>query len=506
MIYNVLQYLERSAERFPDKIALGDELGEITYSEYEHSAKIIGTYISKRVNGVTGAPVAVLIDRNIKSVCAFMGVVYSGNFYVPIDTIMPQERIDLIYKTLAPVLTLDARVDENDTGSENTASFAAAMSSGEIDEALLKKIRDHHIDTDPLYSTFTSGSSGVPKGVLICHRSVIDLVGSFEDAFSFSSDDVFGNQAPFDYDASVKDIYNAMYMGATMQIIPKRCFKTPKLLLDYLQEKSITTVIWAVSALRIVADFKALDGRELKLKNIMFSGEVMPVKSLNYWIDHVPEARYVNLYGPTEITCNCTYYIVDKNRRLNDDETLPAGKAFRNCRVFLINDKGERVTKAGESGEICVEGACLSLGYWNNKEKTDEVFVRNPLISEYNSGMYKTGDLGYYNDNNEIVFASRRDFQIKHMGHRIELGEIEVALNAIPFLDVACCIYDREKERIVCHYQADRDCKKEIVLSLSKKLPKYMWPNIYVRHDALPLNKNGKIDRVKLKETSQSQT
>lgn len=505
MIYNVLQYLERSAERFPDKIALGDEFGEITYGEYERTAKIIGTYISKRVNGVTGSPVAVLIDRNIKSVCAFMGIVYSGNFYVPIDSTMPQERIDLIYKTLSPVLTLDARNTEEETDDESAASFTAAVSGGEIDEVLLKKIRDGHIDTDPLYSIFTSGSTGVPKGVLICHRSVIDLVGSFEDAFYFSSEDVFGNQAPFDFDVSIKDVYNSMYMGATMQVIPKRCFKTPKLLLDYLEEKRITTLIWAVSALRIVSDFKALEGRELKLRNIMFSGEVMPVKSLNYWIDHVPEARYVNLYGPTEITCNCTYYIIDKNHRMRDDEKIPVGKAFRNCRVFLKNDKEERITKAGEIGEICVEGTCLGLGYWNNRKKTDEVFADNPLIKEYHSGIYKSGDLGYYNDNNEIVFASRKDFQIKHMGHRIELGEIEVALNAIPFLDVACCIYDSEKERIVCHYQADKDCKKEIVLALSKKLPKYMWPNIYIRHDALPLNKNGKIDRVKLKEDSKGQ-
>lgn len=499
MIYNVLQYLENSAERCPDKIALEDEFGSVTYREYEHSAKTIGTYISRKAEGVTGAPVAVLMDRNAKSVCAFMGVVYSGNFYVPIDSAMPQERIDLIYKTLSPVLTLDARNIEEEHGEERAVSFMEAVNSGEIDEALLRKIRDGHINTDPLYSIFTSGSTGVPKGVLISHRSVIDLVGSFEEAFAFSDEDVFGNQAPFDFDVSVKDIYNAMYVGASVQIIPKRCFKTPKLLLDYLQEKRINTLIWAVSALRIVADFKALDGRELELKNIMFSGEVMPVKSLKYWMEHVPSARYVNLYGPTEITCNCTYHIIDKSVSLRDDEKIPVGKAFRNTRVFLKSEKDEKITKPGELGEICVEGTCLALGYWNNAEKTNAVFVRNPLISAYYSGIYKTGDLGYYNDDYEIIFASRKDYQIKHMGHRIELGEIEVALNAIPFLTVACCVYDSERERIICHYQAEADCKKEIVMELSKKLPKYMWPNVYVRHDALPLNKNGKIDRVKLK-------
>ncbi len=505
MIYNVLQYLENSAKKFPDKIALEDEFGSFSYSEYERIAKVIGTYISKRVNGVTRAPVAVLMDRNAKSVCAFMGIVYSGNFYVPIDSAMPQERIDLIYKTLSPLFTIDARNAEEDAESENTASFTAAVSSGEIDEALLKKIRDGHIDTDPLLAIFTSGSTGVPKGVVKSHRSAIFLVDSYADVFAFDSDDVFGNQAQFDFNVSAKDIFNSMYVGATMEVIPKRCFKTPKLLLDYIEEKRITTLIWGVSALRIVADFKALDGRDLKIKNVMFSGEVMPVKTLNYWMDHVPEARYANVYASTEITGNSTYYIADNSRRLNDDDKIPIGKAFPNCRVFLLNEKNEKVTKPGELGEICVEGACLASGYWNNIERTDKVFVDNPLIKEYHSGIYKSGDLAYYNDNNEIVFACRRDFQIKHMGHRIELGEIEVALNAIPLLTVACCVYDSVKERIVCHYQADKDCKKEIVLAISKKLPKYMWPSVYVRHDALPLNKNGKIDRVKLKEASQSQ-
>ena len=278
-----------------------------------------------------------------------MGVVYSGNFYVPIDPTMPRERIELIYKTLEPVYTIDARSGAENTGTEKTARFDEALTACPADEALLRKIRDGHINTDPLYSIFTSGSTGVPKGVLISHRSVIDLVGSFEEAFAFSDGDVFGNQAPFDFDVSVKDIYNAMYVGASVQIIPKRCFKTPKLLLDYLQEKRINTLIWAVSALRIVADFKALDGRELKLKNIMFSGEVMPVKSLKYWMEHVPCARYVNLYGPTEITCNCTYHIIDKSVSLRDDEKIPVGKAFRNTRVFLKSEKDEKITKPGEN-------------------------------------------------------------------------------------------------------------------------------------------------------------
>lgn len=498
MINNVLQYLEENASKYPDKLALEDEKEKVTYEDYCQKAKHIGSYLACKVHGRTNQPIAVLIERNIKSLISFMGVAYSGNFYVPIDCTMPSERIGLIFKTLNPIFVLDARGKEESW--DDATKYEDILADATIDEPLLNRIREDAIDLDPLYAIFTSGSTGIPKGVVVSHRSVIDLVDAFEEAFHFEHESIFGNQAPFDFDVSVKDTYNALKVGGTIQVLPKKLFKMPKLLIGYLCDKKVNTMIWAVSALRIVSDFKTMEECELpNLNYVMFSGEVMPVKALNYWMEKIPGAKYVNLYGPTEITCNCTYFEIDKH--FADDQMLPIGKAFKNSRVVLRNEQNQIIKEKDVVGEICVMGTCLALGYWNDQEKTAAAFLNNPMISAYESKMYATGDMGYYNDEGDIVFASRKDFQIKHMGHRIELGEIEVVLNSLACLTVSCCLYDKEREKIICFYQAKQECKKEIVMGLSQKLPKYMWPNVYVFYEELPMNKNGKIDRVKLAET-----
>ena len=607
MITNVLEYLEQSAAKYPDKIALADENGGITYAQYIELAKRTGTYISKQLAGpdeerIMNAPVAVLIDRSIFSIVAFMGVIYSGNFYVPIDPSMPEERINLILDTLQPVMIIDATDNDDEQGAhehqENCScehhhdgdhecscgnhdedgkheccehhhdgdhectcghqhddpdheccrhhddsdenevfddfddydeddgiDYLEIAVTEPVDEKLLADIRSKAIDLDPLYTLFTSGSTGVPKGATITHRGVIDLVEAFDKVFDFGPDSVFGNQAPFDFDVSTKDIYDALKHGARVEVIPKKLFMLPKPLLQHLCERKIDTLIWSVSALRIIADFKAMDAKESKktankavlpgtdssvapeapelppLKYVMLCGEMMPVKALNYWRAHLPQVHYVNLYGPTEITCNCVFHEIAEE--LGDSDLIPIGRPFPNSRVLLLDDERKNIITAkevGKIGEICVGGSCLALGYWNNPERTEGAFIKNPFVSQYPSTLYATGDMAYYNENGDLVFAARRDFQIKHMGHRIELGEVEAALNSIDFIDVACCLYNAPEKKIYCFYQSKVDDSKKIATELLTKLPKYMCPNVYVHYDRLPLNKNSKIDRVKLKE------
>lgn len=498
---NILDFLENAARQYPEKIAFSDELQSITYRDLQQQAKAAGSRLTRELGSEIGKPVVVLIDRDIDSIKAFMAVVYSGNFYVPVDGTMPAKRIELILETLKPKLVIapeKLRKNLSDVSFNGKVFALGELCCDIVDEEKLERIRKAGLDTDPLYAIFTSGSTGVPKGVLVGHHSVIDLVDNFAKEFHFGPDCIFGNQAPFDFDVSVKDIYSTLKNAATMYIIPKVMFSFPGKLITYLNEKKVNTVIWAASALRIVQNLKALD-KELPqhLRTIMFSGEVMPNRVLNYWRHYLPEVKYVNLYGPTEITCNCTFYKVDRSFR--DEEVLPIGTAFENTGIILLNDKNE-LAQEDETGEICVRGSSLALGYYNNPEKTREAFCQNPLNQMYPEIIYRTGDLGKYDKDGNLMFLSRKDYQIKHMGHRIELGEIEVVANALPVLDAACCIYDEVKEKIVMFYQAGEKCDREVLKSMGQSLPKYMFPNKLKFYETLPLNKNGKIDRVLLKK------
>ena len=499
MLTNVLDYLDNSVRLHGDKVVLSDSKHEVTYNELNTQAKAIGSAIIEK-SGTRNSPVVVFIDRNIESVISFMGVAMSGNFYVPVDRQLPVKRVELIVKTLEPKAAViwekDNRILDEIGFKGERLLFDEAISHS-VNEAALCNVRKNAIDTDPLYAIFTSGSTGVPKGVLVCHRSVIDLIENFAETFDFDDTRVFGNQAPFDFDVSVKDIYSCIRNGASMHVIPKLFFSFPAKLIACINERKINTIIWATSALRIIENLNALEKTLPEtLKTIMFSGEVMPNKVLNYWREKLPEVNYVNLYGPTEITCNCLYYKVD--RPFRDEEALPIGVPFKNTDILLL-DGDELVTQPDVKGEICVRGTSLAHGYYNNPEKTAEAFCQNPLNKVYPELIYRTGDLAKYGDDGLFYFVSRKDYQIKHMGHRIELSEVEIAINSLPYIDAGCCIYDKANEQIVLFYQSENECERDIMKDGTKLLPKYMMPNRFIHFTSLPMTKNAKIDRVKLK-------
>ncbi|MCD8015837.1 MAG: amino acid adenylation domain-containing protein [Lachnospiraceae bacterium] len=498
---NALEYLEESALRHPDKIAFADEGGSCTFCELQNRSKRIGTALAEYFP--VRKPVPVFMEKSVETICVFMGALYAGAFYALVDTKHPAARIAQILDVLQSdvIVTSEKYLkDLEKLNFQGRVLLAGELAEKEENKALLSEIRAQAIDTDPLYGIFTSGSTGVPKCVVVGHRSLLDFIDCFTELFGITGEDVIGNQAPWDFDVSVKDIYSGLKTGATVQIIPKQYFSFPTKLLDFLEERQVTTLIWAVSALCIVSTLNGFDYLvPRKINKILFSGEMMPVKHLNIWRSYLPDAMFVNVYGPTEITCNCTWYIVDREYQPGD--VLPMGKAFPNEKVFLLDEEDQMITpeQIEVKGELCVSGSALALGYYRNPEQTGKAFVQNPLNDCYLEKIYRTGDLAYYNERGELCFASRKDFQIKHMGHRIELGEIDSAMDKIPEVLRSCCVYDADSQKTVCFYEGEIE-RRPLARALGQLLPSFMVPNVLRRVDALPLNKNGKIDRKALME------
>lgn len=531
---NVLEFLEKSALSVPTAIACGDEKEELSYSALLLASKKLGAFLSQHT--APRRPVALYLEKSVPALIGFFGIVYAGGFYSVLDPSQPMARTVKILETLEPSVVLTdyanrERAEEiiaelrgtanttipvelyvlNDLPGIKDRGEAQAEGVTKEEEALLSDIRDQAMDVDPLYVNFTSGSTGVPKGVTVGHRSVISFISSFVEIFGIDKEDVLGNQAPFDFDVSVKDIYSALFAGCRLQLIPRSYFSNPMELMDYLSEKKITNLTWAVSALCFVSVMNGLEYKvPEKVKRVMFSGEVMPIKHLNHWKKYLPEAMYVNLYGPTEITCNCCYYILD--REFQEGEKIPLGKTFPNEKVFLLGEDGKEIlpgtiaaVEDGEhlkneespEGEILVSGAGLAIGYYKDTVKTEEAFTQNPLNKAYYERCYRTGDLARYNEKGELVYCSRKDFQIKRMGHRIELGEIESTAMKIEEVTRALALYEADEQKLWLFYTGKAD-RKEIAKTLRSLLPPFMIPNKTIQIEEMPLTKNGKIDRAAL--------
>ena len=495
---NILEYLEKTAAEKGDCIAFCGFSEQITFSQLQDAARRVGSALSESLT--PRQPVLVLTDKKISSIISFLGVVYAGCYYLPLDADLPQTRIDSIIKTADAHVIIGER--------EQLAAFSAAGFCGEslayedlvqapIAFERLAAIRAQACDIDPLYVIFTSGSTGNPKGVITSHQAAIDYIEAFCAVTGIDDQDILGNQAPLDYVAAVRDIYIPLKTGAKTVLLPKKLFSVPTQLFAKLNEYQVTTLCWVAPAFNLPVAFHAFEKERLERVNkVIFTGSVMSCKTLAVWQQNLPDAFYMNHYGPTEITASCTYYIVD--HPVQPDEVLPIGVPFHNTQILLITEDG-KAARPGEKGEICVGGCCLALGYLNAPEQTAKNFVRNPLNAAYSQTIYRTGDIGAWDENGILWFYGRMDSQIKHMGHRVELSEIENAARAIEGISDCACLYDTEKENIYLFYEGPAD-KKMIAKILREKLPGFMVPRKFVAFEKMPKLQNGKTNLTELRK------
>ncbi|XME04231.1 amino acid adenylation domain-containing protein [Lachnospiraceae bacterium C1.1] len=484
---NVLEWLEEAAEAYPDRVVYEDENEKITFAELRNEAKRVGSGIIRE--NLPEGPVAVMMERSVHTIAVFLGVVYAGRAYAPIEAKDPLSRRERILSTLGnPALITDDR----DLLIENCRTLnSSVLIKNEIDENAIKNVKDRLTENDPLYIIFTSGSSGNPKGVITSHRSLICYINSYRDVMGIDETDVLASQSQLDYIAAIRDIYLPLLTGARTFLLPKEYFMQPDVLFDSMNRHGVTAAGWSSSAVTVITKLGAFKDCELKgFKKLCFSGSVMPGKVLALWQENLPECRFVNQYGPTEATASCTYYVVD--HKVSEDEVLPIGKAYDDYRVFLLSENGKAVPQ-GEYGEICVSGPCVTLGYYNDAERTAAAFVQNPLNSAYREIIYKTGDIGRFREDGELEFHGRSDRQIKHMGHRVELDEIEAAAMEIKGVSECAALYDSKKENLWLLYTGET-ASREIAVQLKGMLPLFMVPRKIKQLESLAKLPNGKTD------------
>ena len=500
MLNSAARFLAPTAARFPDRTAVEDEWGSLTWKELEGAVERAASALLD-LGAAAARPVLVYLPKSRESVVSFLAALYAGSPYAPVDYAIPPERLQRTLENLRPSVVITdpqglEQLKRLDLGQARAALYAD-LAAAEPDHDRVMAALDQVIDTDPCYIMYTSGSTGVPKGVAVPHRGVLEYARAVADTFGLTEDSVMGLQSGFHFDNSVFDIYGCLMTGAKLVIIPEILFMYPPKLMDLVGEKGVTCIFWVPTVMISVANSGALEGRTLPdLKTVVFAGEVMPNRQLNVWRRALPNCVYANLYGPTEITVDCTCYIVDRD--FDDADPLPIGKPWRGARVLLLREDNTPADP-GEEGEICVLGSGVALGYWNAPEQTAKAFVPNPLNPAYPEIMYRTGDLGKWDADGNILFCGRRDHQFKLRGNRIELGDIETAAATLEGVDKVCALFDEANQEIVLAVESSAPLQlRKVNLALGKLIPKYMLPRRLEVMEALPLTPNRKIDRVAL--------
>lgn len=505
MIKNMIMEFDRRYEAYADKVAVVDQDKKNTFRQLAAKSMHFAELLVEKLQGKRNIPVAVFLPKCEMAVVADMAIAYSGNPFMNLDIKLPRTRIHNILLRVQPAFIVSRKAYASALAGLDVPVIyvddleLSEQFSSSVHAQLMQRL-EKQIDTDPFCIINTSGSTGTPKGVILNHRSFFDFYNWAIETFHFNGNEVIGSLSPIVFDIFDFELCLLLLSGSQMVLLDANLAIFPARLLQTVAANQVNFIFWVPTIMVNIANMDLLAKMDVScLQTIWFAGEVFPTKQFNYWRRNLPEATFANLYGPIEITLDCSYYIAD--HELPDDQPLPIGKPCNNTEILLLNDD-DQLCVEGEVGEICVRGTSLAMGYYNNPEKTAAAFVQNPLNHSYPELIYRTGDLGYLNASGDIMFKGRKDNLIKHMGYRIELGEIEhIAVNTLKIVPNCCVVYNYKQKAITMIYENPEHISSiEIKKAMATQMPRYMVPTDFLEMELLPRNTNGKIDRLKLSQ------
>jgi len=523
--------LRQSARETPERVAVKSQDSQLTYAELDTLSDRVSSTL--RTCGIrAGSRVGIYVPKSLASAVSIYSILKSGAAYVPFDPDAPGERLALIARDcgIQTILTCSAKMkgiddivsrgaplenvllidcDPHLSTSPPRPSPASGVKVVTWDEARRSPRatgEDPSIEKDTAYILYTSGSTGVPKGVMISHRNSLAFVEWAADCVGLAPDDVVACHAPLHFDISTFSIFSTCKAGGTVLMIPEKASTFPSDLATLIEREKVTVWYSVPSALTLMTLYGNLQKRDFsRLRAIIFAGEVFPIKFLKQLMSAVPNARYLNWYGPTE-TNVCTSYEVDRSR-IDQFVTVPIGKACANSKVFAITDDGRPVERPGDTGELYARGPTVMQGYWGDPEKTRRLLVPNPIAASFDELVCRTGDLVTIDADGNYLYMGRRDGMIKTRGYRVELGEIEAAIYSHPAVKEAVVVPVPDEligNRIHAFISPQSDLsltREEIVAHCGSKLPRYMVPDTVSFMKSLPKTSNGKMDRVALAQS-----
>lgn len=490
----VLDFLENAYTQLPRRIAVQDQYGiKMTFKNIWDYSRAVGTYIQRKYK-CRNRPFIVLERRNVKCLIMFLGVIWSGNYYVALDEGFAEDRLKMMIDIVKPEGLLYAYNSKNEICNAMETNQYDDMILQTPDDAMLEDIRNSYTYDDVLYGVYTSGTTGTPKCILKSHGAMVDFITGYVKLFGFDNDDIIGSKLSFMFDAITKDLYSTFYCGAKMHVMA-RGNVLPSDDAEYIIRNRITSAVWAPSLLTNFAKLHILDSYEMPtLKRVLFVGEALPAKYMNYWYERRPDIMYVNLYGTSEMTGNCLYQVVDG---VTERAVVPLNKVFPGYDVFLLDDDDKVVSGPGAVGEICAGGTLIAVGQLG-KAMDPEKFVKSPFAGKENDIIYRTGDVVRITSDGAYVFLSRKDFCFKHAGYRIEPGDVEEYFYKLDYISVATILYDPVLQHIVLFWSGDKSHEADIQEYAVNNMPVHMHPGKYVYLDSFPLNNSGKVDKAGL--------